>query len=116
MLESHKDDYDHVQLFSHGTALRRAMEDGCVDIEKSTHIGIHGSMGSDDLLREDQEKGWLTITLDEFVEKGPVEVAEIVKERIGDAPTIISFDVDVLEPVECPGVGFPEPGLLCRKS
>ena len=112
MLESHKDDYDHVQLFSHGTALRRAMEDGCVDIEKSTHIGIHGSMGSDDLLKEDQEKGWLTITMDEFVEKGPLKVAEIVKERIGDAPTVISFDVDVLEPGECPGIGFPEPGLL----
>ena len=91
------------------------MEDGCVDVEKSTHIGIHGSMGGADLMKEDEEKGWLTITLDDFVQKGPEEVAEIVKERIGDAPTIISFDVDVLEPGECPGIGFPEPGFYFQK-
>ena len=104
-----------MHLISHGTALRRAMEDGCVDVEKSTHIGIHGSMGGADLMKEDEEKGWLTITLDDFVQKGPEEVAEIVKERIGDAPAIISFDVDVLEPGECPGIGFPEPGFYYQK-
>ena len=92
------------------------MEDGCIDIEKSTHIGIHGSQASVDLMNEDAEKGWLTITLDEFVEKGPAEVAEIVKERIGDAPTMISFDVDVLEPGECPGIGFPEPGEIIQDN
>ena len=82
-----------------------------MDLERSTHVGIHGSMSSADLMQEDQDKGWLTITMDEFVEKGPVEAANIVKERIGeDTPTIISFDVDVLEPGECPGIGFPEPG------
>merc|ERR1712106_47801 len=76
-----------------GTALRRAMEEGCVDSKRSTHVGIHGSMGSADLMKEDAEKGWLTITMDDFVEKGPVEVANIVKERIGDAKAIISNDV-----------------------
>jgi len=117
-LDSHLDTGDeyHGNKFSHGTALRRAMDQGCVDIGRSTHIGIHGSMGSVDLMEEDKEKGWLTITLEDFVEKGPLEVAQIVKERIGDAPTIISFDVDVLEPGECPGIGFPEPGgMRCRE-
>jgi len=118
-LDSHLDTGDeyHGNKLSHGTALRRAMEDECVDIEKSTHIGIHGSMADDELMKEDVEKGWLTITLDEFVQKGPEGAAEIVKERIGDdTPTIISLDVDVLEPGECPGIGFPEPGgMRCRE-
>merc|ERR1711892_1070863 len=117
-LDSHLDTGDeyHGDKLSHGTALRRAMEDDCVDVDRSTHIGIHGSMGSADLMKEDKEKGWLTITLDDFVEKGPIAVANIVKERIGDAPTIIIFDVDVLEPGECPGIGFPEPGgMRCRE-
>jgi len=117
-LDAHLDTGDsyHGNKLSHGTALRRAMEDGCVDVERSTHIGIHGSSSGPDLVNEDTEKGWLTITLEDFVQKGPEEVAEIVKERIGDAPTIISFDVDVLEPGECPGIGFPEPGgMRCRE-
>ena len=91
------------------------MDQRCVDIKRSTHIGIHGSMSSADLMKEDDEKGWLTITMDQFVEKGPIEAANIVKERIGDAPTVISLDVDVLEPGECPGIGFPEPGFHYNK-
>ena len=118
-LDSHLktgDEY-HGNKLSHGTALRRAMDLGCVDVKKSTHIGIHGSMADDKLLKEDMEQGWLTITMDEFVRKGPEEVAKIVKERIGyDTPTIISFAVDVLEPGECPGMGFPEPGLDLLKN
>ena len=72
-------------------------------------------MASADLMNEDNEAGWLTITMDEFVEHGPEEAARIVKERAGDLPTIISFDVDVLEPGECPGIGFPEPGVCNNK-
>ena len=100
---------------SHGTALRRAIEDGCVNIASSTHVGIHGSMASAELMQEDNKAGWLTITMDEFVEHGPTVAARIVKERAGDLPTIISFDVDVLEPGECPGIGFPEPGVHQKK-
>ena len=48
--------------------------------------------------------------LDEFVKLGPEAAAEIVKERVGDVPAVVSFDIDVIEPGECPGIGFPEPG------
>merc|ERR1719187_1371091 len=111
-LDSHLDTGDeyHGNKLSHGTALRRAMEDGCVDVEKSTHIGIHGSMASKDLLDEDAANGWQTMMLDEFVREGPESAAKIVKARVGNKPCVVSFDVDVLEPGECPGIGFPEPG------
>ena len=34
----------------------------------------------------------------------------------GDTPTIVSVDMDVLEPGECPGVGFIEAGgMTCRE-
>ena len=45
-----------------------------------------------------------------FVDIGPVEAARRVREQIGDTPTIVSVDMDVLEPGECPGVGFIEAG------
>jgi len=111
-LDSHLDTGDeyHGNKLSHGTALRRAIEDGCIDIEHSVHIGIHGSMGNKELWDEDQGKGWLTLTLDDFVREGPTKAAEIVKERVGDIPCVVSFDIDVIEPGECPGIGFPEPG------
>ena len=79
-------------------------------------MGIHGSTASKDLILEDEKKGWKTITLDEFVEMGPVEAAKLVKERVGDRRCIVSFDIDVLEPGECPGIGFPEPGGMRSKE
>jgi len=111
-LDSHLDTGDtyHGDKLSHGTALRRAMEDDCIDLEHSIHVGIHGSMASKELLEEDAANGWQTMTLEEFVEEGPKSAAKIVKARVGNMPCVISFDVDVLEPGECPGIGFPEPG------
>ena len=88
------------------------MEDGCLDMNRAVHVGIRGSLASSDMIKEDQEQGWLTITLDQFLQMGLNEVAKIIKDKIGDAPTVISIDADVLEPGECPGVGFPEPGHL----
>merc|ERR1719347_1654270 len=55
-------------------------------------------------------QGWQMINLDDFTAMGPLVAAQKVKDRVGDRPCVISLDVDVLEPGECPGIGFPEPG------
>lgn len=117
-LDSHLDTGDeyHGNKLSHGTALRRAMEDDCIAIDNSIHVGIHGSMSSKELMEEDAEKGWATMTLEEFAEQGPVAAAEVVKARVGDMPCVISFDIDVMEPGECPGIGFPEPGGMTSRE
>jgi len=111
-LDAHLDTGDeyHGNKLSHGTALRRAMQDDCIDVAHSIHVGIHGSHGSKDLLEEDASEGWQTLFLDDFVKLGPEASADLVKERVGDMPCVVSFDIDVIEPGECPGIGFPEPG------
>jgi len=111
-LDSHLDTGDeyHGNKLSHGTALRRAMDDDCIDVEHSIHIGIHGSATNKDLIEEDAANGWQTMTLQEFVREGPESAAKIVKARVGNRPAVVSFDIDVIEPGECPGIGFPEPG------
>ena len=45
----------------HGTALRRAMDDGCLDMTRAFHVGCRGSVSSPAVLREDREQGWTTI-------------------------------------------------------
>ena len=42
---------------------------------------------------------------------GPVEAARRVRDQIGDVATIVSVDMDVTDPGECPGVGFLETGV-----
>ena len=67
----------------HGTALRRAMDDGCLDMTKAFHVGVRGSVIAERVLVEDREQGWTTINLDTFVDIGPVEAARRVREQIG---------------------------------
>ena len=92
------------------------MDDGCLDMTKAFHVGCRGSVIGEDVLVEDKQQGWTTIDLDMFVDIGPVEAARRVREQIGDTPTIVSVDMDVLEPGECPGVSFTEAGgMTCRE-
>ena len=92
------------------------MDDGCLDMTKAFHVGCRGSVKSKDKLVEDTEMGWTTIDLDLFTDIGPVEAARRIKEQIGDTPTIVSVDMDVLEPAECPGVGFIEAGGMTSRE
>ena len=50
--------------------------------------------------------------MDLFTDIGPVEAARRVRDQIGNVATIVSVDMDVLEPGECPGVGFLETGEM----
>jgi agmatinase len=101
---------------SHGTALGRAGAGGCIDFEKSTHIGIRGISSGPELQAHSDEEGYLTITMDEFEEIGPKEAAAKTKERIGDDPCVIIFDLDVMDTSDCPGVGFPTPGGMRNRE
>jgi agmatinase len=41
---------------------------------------------------------------------GPEAVAARIRERVGDRPAFISFDIDVFDPGFAPGTGTPEAG------
>ena len=103
-------------LCRHGTALRRAMDDGCIDMTKAFHVGCRGSVTCEEMLEEDKQQGWTTIDMDMFADIGPVEAGRRVRAQIGDTPTIVSVDMDVLEPGECPGAGFIEAGGMSSRE
>ena len=47
---------------------------------------------------------------DEIVEIGIPETIRIMRERIGDNPVYITFDLDALDPADAPGVANLEAG------
>ena len=63
--------------------MRRALDDGCLDMTKAIHVGCRGSVIAEQVLKDDHEQGWTTINLDTFVDIGPVEAARRVREQIG---------------------------------
>ncbi len=91
-------------------------EDGLIDPKKTVQIGIRGPMG--DLTMDDwaKENFSALITTEAFLERGVASVLQTVRDVVGDGPTYLSFDLDVIDPSEAPGVADPEiDGLRIRK-
>jgi agmatinase len=96
--------------YSHGTTIRRALDEGLVAAERTIQVGLRGSLPepADALLSA--QAGVDTITWDELATMSVEVFAARVEARLGSAPAFITFDVDFVDPAFCPGTGTPEAG------
>jgi agmatinase len=111
--DSHTDAWDSYfgEKYNHGTWMRRAIEEGLVDVGRSIEVGLRGSVyDHDDWPGLRSELGLEYLTTEDVFRLGAVEVAETIRERVGDGPAFISFDIDVVDPAYAPGTGTPEAG------
>lgn len=103
---------------SHGTPVRRLIEQGHVRGENFIQVGLRGyAPGHDDLawmrdqgfryhfMAEVEKHGW-----DHVMERALAEAAE------GTDYLFISLDIDVLDPAYAPGTGTPEPNGLTPRE
>ena len=95
---------------THGTPFRRAVEEGLLDVSRSIQVGIRGSLYGPEDTSITEELGLGLITGPEMHRRGVDSVLEEVRERAGDGPLYLSFDIDFLDPVYAPGTGTPEVG------
>ncbi len=109
--DSHNDTTDTAEnrKFTHGSPFRRAFEDGFLDAAHSIQIGIRGYNDSHRLIFA-KEHGIEVITARELHEIGVEECVARIKKQVQDAPCIVTFDVDFLDPVYAPGTGTPVGG------
>jgi agmatinase len=113
--DSHTDAWDSYfgEKYNHGTWMRRAIEEGLVDVGRSIEVGLRGSLyGAEDWTGLRSELGLEYLTTEQVLTMGPAAVAGTIRERVGDRPAFISFDIDVVDPAFAPGTGTPEPGGL----
>jgi agmatinase len=101
---------------THGTPFRRAAEEGLIDQTGSIHAGIRGPLYSREDLTDDQVLGFQVIGAHEFDDHGWRGAVERIKARVGDRPTYVSLDIDVLDPAFAPGTGTPEAGGLTSRE
>src|SRR5207247_4609710 len=55
-----------------------------------------------------RELGFTVIPSEELRALGAEGYARLVRERVGESPVFLSFDVDFLDPAFAPGTGTPE--------
>src|ERR687890_2690555 len=110
--DSHPDTWDAYfgEKYNHGTVFRRAVEEGLLDTSRSIQVGMRGSLYASGDLELSRGLGFGLVPTDEVRELGIPDVIERIRERVGDAKTYVSFDVDFVDPAFAPGTGTPEIG------
>ncbi|MEV8466978.1 agmatinase [Fluviibacterium sp. DFM31] len=103
--DAHCDTWDDDGVsMDHGTMFARAAHEGIVDVSRSTQVGLR--------TYNDSTHGFEVLTSPWIHRNGIQAAIDIARERAGDAPVYISFDVDGLDPAFAPGTGTPVPGGL----
>lgn len=95
---------------SHGTPMFRLVEQGHVDPRRYVQIGLRGYWPGPVEFGWQAERGITSIFMHEVRELGIDGVVERALAVVGDGPTFLTVDVDVLDPAFAPGTGTPEPG------
>jgi agmatinase len=102
--------------YTHGTPFRRAVEEGIVDTEALSHVGTRGPLYGKKDLEDDRRFGFGIVTSADVYRQGVDEVADRLRQRVGNRPVYLSIDIDVLDPAHAPGTGTPEAGGLASRE
>jgi agmatinase len=95
----------------HGTWVRNAIDEKLIAPTDIIQIGLRSPV-------DPATKRWLpdqgaqVFSTRDAREFPPNELANVIRSVIGDAPTYLTFDIDVLDPSAAPGTGTPEVGGL----
>jgi agmatinase len=108
--DAHTDTWDEYfgERYTHGTVVRRAVEEGLVDPARSALLGMRGGLYSPDDLDEARAMGFEVLGWDDLAQFGTQAIAAIVERASGKV--FLSFDVDFVDPAFAPGTGTPEVG------
>lgn len=126
-VDAHTDTYGPLNGFDiwHGNPFRLAVEEGLLDCDKVWQIGLRGSGHSAMDAKWGQERvrtasiypgscvvamtvyfqGFKAVPAFQCWNKSLLPLMKDIREKMGDTPVYISFDIDGLDPSVAPGTG-----------
>jgi agmatinase len=96
---------------SHGTPVRRAVEEGLIVGKDVLQIGLRGQVYSKDDFDFGREHGFRVVTSEQLHQAGRSPVERHFKNLRG-RPVYVTLDIDVVDPAFAPGTGTPQVGGL----
>jgi agmatinase len=112
-LDAHSDTWDQYwgMKYSHGTPVRRAIEEGLLLENNILQIGLRGQLYDAHDLDFARDRKIMMVTAEEYHEHGLPLIRERLKAFQG-VKTYLSLDIDVVDPAFAPGTGTPQVGGL----
>jgi agmatinase len=117
--DAHADDADTVYGVkrSHGTPLRRLVEEGALTGDRIVQVGLRGYWPDPPDFEWAREQGFRWFLMDEIFERGMDAVMDdVVAIARSFERMFLSFDIDVCDPAFAPGTGTPEPGGITARE
>jgi guanidinopropionase len=119
--DSHTDCVPPSEPMSHGvehasTQFYLGVKEGLIDPEHSLQIGMNGVLGHPGQDAYSHELGYRVIDLDECEELGVEGIVAAIRDRVGERPAFLTFDLDVLDLPWAPAVADPEVGGLTARQ
>lgn len=97
------------EIYTHGNPFSNAMRKGYLDGNHTIQIGIRtGSPKMND--EYTKEYGREILSARELHAISYEEAAQRIRDKVGNMPCIVTFDIDFLDPVYAPGTGTPVTG------
>jgi guanidinobutyrase len=93
---------------THGSWLRRAIEEQLVDPTRVVQIGLRGSGYAADDFDWVTSLGGRVVPAEECWHRSLVPLMTEVRGSLGDGPVYLTFDIDGIDPAFAPGTGTPE--------
>ena len=109
-IDAHADVNDHMfgEKIAHGTPFRRAYEEGLLTPNLVYQIGLRGTGYTSEDFNEARDWGFNVIQAEELWHKSLEPLGTKIRDKVGDHPVYITFDIDSLDPAFAPGTGTPE--------
>ncbi|MEE4244103.1 MAG: agmatinase [Kangiellaceae bacterium] len=103
--DAHTDTYSEGSRFDHGTMFYHAPKENLIDPSRSIQIGIRTHY-------DQTNHPFKVISGPEANTTDSDVIIQQIKDRVGDKPVYITFDIDCLDPAFAPGTGTPVCGGL----
>lgn len=112
--DAHTDSYEQMPhwLGSRRSAAHWAaylVREGHVDATRSVQIGMRGNTYTLDYRAASDALGYRVIQMKEYRELGAERTIEAIRDRVGDAPVYITFDMDAFDPSVAPAAANLQP-------
>ncbi len=101
-------DFNIVPGYIHPTY--KFIEEGLIPPAHSIQIGMRGSLYDPNEHKIAADLGMLLVPGHRVHEMGLPAIIKMIKERVGDKPCFLTFDIDFVDPAYAPGTGTPEVG------
>ena len=96
---------------SHGTPVRRAVEEGLLLPKSTVQVGLRGQVYSREDFDFGKKHGFQVMSSEDF-HRGGVPAVERLLKRLKGKPVYVTLDIDVVDPAFAPGTGTPQVGGL----